>query len=60
VAIRKLLKVSGPWAQRRRRSARAAIVTARFILAGVTKEQLKNRESIFRSYENLAESRNFQ
>jgi hypothetical protein len=37
VAFWKLFKVSGPWAQRRRRSARAAIATARFILAVVTK-----------------------
>ena len=37
VAFWKLFEVSGQLAQRRRRSARAAIVTARFILAGVTK-----------------------
>jgi len=37
VAFWKLFEVSGQWAQRRRLSARAAIVTARFILAGVTK-----------------------
>jgi len=32
-----VFEVSGQWAQRRRRRARAAIVTARFILAGVAK-----------------------
>jgi len=57
VALWQLFEVSGPWAQRRRRSARAAIVTTRFILAGVTKIELKNPDLHFRSYEKMAESR---
>jgi len=37
LAVQQLSQVTGPWARRRRRSARAAIATARFILAVVTK-----------------------
>ena len=56
-AVQQLSKVTGLWAQRRRRSAPAAIVTARFLLAGVTewKHDKKNQP-----YEILAESREFQ